>query len=311
MDSQYFTTTFEVAATPQEVFTAINNVRGWWSENIEGDTNTLQSEFLYHYQDVHRCRIKIIELHPNKRVVWHVLENHFKFTKDETEWKDTYVVFDILEKAGKTQVQFTHQGLVPTYECFKICQDAWTYYIQGSLKDLIVEGRGNPTPKDVEPSNPEMDSENQDQARDPISKSIFHRLLIEMPVEHVYNALTTQEGLAGWWTPETIAKPEIGSTLRFSFGPTYFKEMKVEELKPYHKVMWSCLHAQEEWIGTKLTFELSPHPKGTILCFHHDGWANYTPEFASCSYDWALFFRSLKFFCETGKGFPYPHFGNQ
>lgn len=139
-------------------------------------------------------------------------------------------------------------------------------------------------------------------------KSIYHRLLIQAPAEKVYHALTTQEGLAGWWTPETTAVPEIGSIARFAFGPDYFKEMEVVELNPCSSVKWRCIRAFEDWIGTTLTFELQPHQKGTVLLFHHDGWKEYTPEFASCSFDWALFFRSLKFLCETGKGFPYPDF---
>ncbi len=139
-------------------------------------------------------------------------------------------------------------------------------------------------------------------------KSIYHRLLIAAPAEKVYEALTTQEGLAGWWTPDTRATPETGSIARFAFGPSYFKEMEVTELTPFSSVQWRCLKGHEDWIGTTLSFGLQPHAKGTVLLFHHDGWKEYTPEFASCSYDWALFFRSLKFLCETGKGFPYPDF---
>lgn len=305
MENQDFTTTFAVDATPAEVFSAVNNVRGWWSENIEGNTDQLHGQFQYHYLDVHRCKIKITEFVPNKKVAWHVLENYFKFTTDKNEWRDTNVVFEITEKErGKTQLKFTHQGLVPTYECYKICHDAWTHYIQGSLKDLLIKGKGSPTPSEVETPLPGEPTPSVQQS----TKSICHRLLIEVPVETVYEALTLQESLAAWWTPETIAIPEIGSISKFSFGPDYFKEMKVESLKPYSKVKWLCLHAQEEWIGTTLTFELEPHVKGTILYFHHDGWADYTPEFAACSYTWALFFRSLKFLCETGTGFPYPDF---
>ena len=59
MKNNDFTTTILVDATPAQVFDAVNNVRGWWSENIEGDTKKLNSEFLYHYQDVHRCKMKI------------------------------------------------------------------------------------------------------------------------------------------------------------------------------------------------------------------------------------------------------------
>ncbi len=307
MENKDFTTSFYTNATTQQVFDAINNVRGWWSENIDGETGQPNSEFSYHYEDVHRCKMKITEFIPNKKVVWHVLDNYFKFTKDESEWKDTDIIFEIAEKDGKTELKFTHKGLVPEYECYNICHDAWTHYIQQSLKDLITTGKGSPTPKEI---NDASNGAPQSASPDDLSKetkNIYHRLLIEAPVEKVYEAITTQKGLAGWWTTETIAKPEVGSIMKFSFGD-YHKEIKIEELKPYSKVKWLCLKAFPEWIGTTLTFELEPHAKGSVLFFHHDGWKEYSNEFASCSYDWALFFRSLKFLCETGKGFPYPDF---
>jgi len=307
MKNEDFTTTILVDATASDVFSAINNVRGWWSENIDGDTDKLNSEFLYHYQDVHRAKMRITELVPNKKVVWHVLDNYFKFTKDESEWKDTNVVFEIAEKDGKTQLKFTHQGLVPDYECFNVCHDAWTHYIQDSLKNLILTGKGDATPKDVEQGTLKTQLPENELSREQ-TKSIYHKLLIEAPVEKVYGALTTQKGLAGWWTPDTVAKPEIGSVARFAFGPSYTKEMEITELKPYSSVKWLCLKAYQEWVGTTITFELEPHRKGSTLSFHHDGWAAYTSEFAGCSFDWALFLRSLKLLCETGKGIPYPDF---
>jgi uncharacterized protein YndB with AHSA1/START domain len=144
MTTKDFTTTILVDNTPEEVFDAINNVRGWWSEEIEGSTDKLNSEFDYHYEDVHRCKIKIVELVPNKKVVWSVLDNYFKFTKDKSEWKGTKIIFEIAEKENKTEMRFTHQGLVPAYECYEICRDAWTGYIQKSLRNLITSGVGQP-----------------------------------------------------------------------------------------------------------------------------------------------------------------------
>ena len=144
MTTKDFTTTILVDNTPEEVFDAINNVRGWWSEEIEGLTDKLNSEFDYHYEDVHSCKMKIIELVPNKKVVWLVLDNYFKFTKDKSEWKGTKIIFDIAGKDNKTEMRFTHQGLVPAYECYEICRDAWTGYIQKSLRNLITAGKGQP-----------------------------------------------------------------------------------------------------------------------------------------------------------------------
>lgn len=199
--------------------------------------------------------------------------------------------------------------MTPEYECYNVCHDAWTHYIQGSLKDLVETGKGKPTPGDTETSYAaDQVSSAEDVSNQSGLKSIWHRLLINAPAETVYEALTTQKGLAGWWTPDTVAEPQIGTMLKFTFMPDYTKEMRVDALKPYSLVKWTCLKAFEDWIGTTLSFELQPHAKGTVLLFHHDGWAAYTPEFASCTHDWGLFFRSLKLLCETGKGKPYPDF---
>jgi hypothetical protein len=156
MDNKNFTTTFLVNNSPEEVFNAINNVRGWWSENILGNTDKVGAEFLYHYKDVHICKLKIVEFVPGTKVVWLVLKNHFNFTKDQSEWKGNKIIFEILKKGNHTQLQFTQVGLTPDYECYKICHDAWTSYIQGSLRDLITSGKGKPNTKEDDSLNKEL-----------------------------------------------------------------------------------------------------------------------------------------------------------
>jgi hypothetical protein len=148
MNTPDFSTSILVDQTPQEVFDAVNNVRGWWSEEIEGSTDKLNDVFTYHYEDVHRCTMKLIEVIPAKKVVWLVLDNYFKFTEDKSEWTGNHIVFDISEKDGKTQLRMTQIGLVPDYECFDICRDSWTNYIQHSLRNLVTTGKGSPNGKD-------------------------------------------------------------------------------------------------------------------------------------------------------------------
>jgi hypothetical protein len=78
--------------------------------------------------------LKLIERVPNSKVVWRVLDNYFSFTKDKSEWKGTSLVFEVTTKGDKTKVHFTHRGLVPAYECFDMCSNAWDELIDGSLK---------------------------------------------------------------------------------------------------------------------------------------------------------------------------------
>jgi hypothetical protein len=144
MRNQNYIATFSVSRSPKEVFDAINNPRGWWSEEIEGTSNKVGSVFKYHYEDVHRCRIKVTKLIPGKKVGWLVLDNYFNFTRDKSEWKGTRIVFDIYKSGNKTKVRFTHVGLVPHYECYNVCRDAWDSYIRGSLRSLITTGKGQP-----------------------------------------------------------------------------------------------------------------------------------------------------------------------
>lgn len=148
MTNSNFTTKLVVDRTPEEVFKAVNNPRGWWSQNMEGETDQLGAVFYYHYKDVHRATFKITEFVPGQKVVWHVLHNDFNFIKDKTEWNGTDVVFEIAKKGDKTELRFTHVGLVPSYECYNVCEDAWSTYIKHSLYDLITKGKGDPTLKD-------------------------------------------------------------------------------------------------------------------------------------------------------------------
>lgn len=148
MKDENFTTSFSVSQSPDEVFAAIQNVRGWWSEEIDGGTAKLNDEFAYRNGDVHRCRMKLKEVVAGEKMVWQVLENYFKFTEDNTEWAGTEIVFDVSKKGNTTELQFTHRGLVPEFGCYDICSNAWGSYVTGSLKSLITTGKGKPNPKE-------------------------------------------------------------------------------------------------------------------------------------------------------------------
>jgi hypothetical protein len=149
MKTENFTTSFLVDQSPEEVFDAINNVRGWWSGEIDGSTDSLGDVFTYRYKDVYRTTQKITEMVPGKKVVWHVTDAELNFVKDKTEWNGTDIVFEIAKKDGKTEVRFTHVGLVPAFECYGGCSGAWGFYINDSLRNLIASGKGEPNQKET------------------------------------------------------------------------------------------------------------------------------------------------------------------
>jgi len=146
MTDQNFTTTLTVDQTPEEAFAAINNVRGWWSGDpgIEGSTDKLGDEFTYRYEPHHYSKQKITELIPGKKVVWLVLDSQLNFVDDKSEWKGTKITFEIAKNGAKTEIRFTHVGLVPDYECYGACSNAWGSYIKGSLRSLITTGKAQP-----------------------------------------------------------------------------------------------------------------------------------------------------------------------
>jgi uncharacterized protein YndB with AHSA1/START domain len=136
---------------------------------------------------------------------------------------------------------------------------------------------------------------------------ILHRVGIKSPVAEVYAALTTAEGLAGWWTINTQGKGnDIGGVVQFRFGAGGF-DMKVLELDPGKRVLWEVVDGPEEWIGTHVDWDLDQADDYTIVLFKHEGWKEPVEFMHHCSTKWAIYLMSLKSLIETGKGAPDPH----
>lgn len=142
MKNQDFTTSILVEQTPAQAYNAILNVRAWWSglygESFEGSSENVGDEFSFRAGDgAHYTKQKLVELVPNKKVVWLVTEANLSFVDKTDEWEGTMFGFEISQESGKTKIVFTHQGLVPEFECYNACAPAWTQYMQERLTAAI------------------------------------------------------------------------------------------------------------------------------------------------------------------------------
>jgi hypothetical protein len=142
MPTSNFTTTILVYNSANEVFNSINNVSGWWQGEIKGSSKKLNDEFEYRMLDIHFSKQKVVEIIPNEKVVWLVTDSNLSSFRNKSEWNGTKIIFEITEINGKTQLRFTHLGLVPSFQCYGDCSSAWELLVQQSLFSLITKGKG-------------------------------------------------------------------------------------------------------------------------------------------------------------------------
>jgi len=139
---------------------------------------------------------------------------------------------------------------------------------------------------------------------------IRHIITIDCPPDKVYKALTTKEGIQGWWTDNTVIEPGVGSIAEFIFGDKYCNKMEITDLQPNKRVAWLCKQGDKEWVGTDFTFDLEEQEGQTLLRFGQNNWKAPTDFYAYCNFQWGQYMVSLKAHCETGKGSPFISKGN-
>ncbi len=309
MENKDFTSTIIVDKSAAETFAAIKNFRGWWSEDIEGATDKPGETFFYHYKDIHLCKIKLVEETPEKKLVYTVVDNEFSFTNDKTEWIGTQLVFELTQEGQKTKVIFTHRGLVPEYECYNVCNDAWTGFIQKSLKDLINTGKGQPNPKD---GTNEINAENikkwkiNDSGKDRSYKFSFDT---KRSADEVFNILCDPNK---WWVGiygETITGgfKSVGDEFTFAAGDgVHYSVQKVTGLVPGRKIVWqvtksnlSFLQHKDEWTGTKIVMTVDHNGSTTHVQFTHEGLLPEIECYGACSNAWSQYMGNLKQYFDT------------
>lgn len=141
MNYKDYSYSFESSKTPEQNFDILLDVRKWWTglygEVIKGKSKIINDEFSFSAgSGVHYTKHRLIELVPNKKIVWEVTESNLSFLKNPDEWTGTKISFEISQQGNKTQITFLHQGLVPKIECYNGCAGAWTAYMDNLAEQL-------------------------------------------------------------------------------------------------------------------------------------------------------------------------------
>jgi len=143
MKEQDYHTTIMVNATALEAFNSIRNIPGWWTTVVEGNSAKAGDVFTVSFGETF-ITLKVVELIPEKKIIWQVIDCYKHWLKNKKEWQGTRISWEISNEENGTQIKFTHIGLVPGIECYKGCEKAWNSYLNESLYKLLSEGKGVP-----------------------------------------------------------------------------------------------------------------------------------------------------------------------
>ena len=136
-----FSTSIEIERSPGEVFSRLGEVSKWWSKDFEGASAQPGDEFVIHHPGSHYSRQKLVEVIPDRKIVWLVTESTLHWLqKDKHEWTNTRMVFTLYPQGENTLLHFVHEGLVPGKECYELCHQGWTMVILDRLITYITTG---------------------------------------------------------------------------------------------------------------------------------------------------------------------------
>ncbi len=137
-------------------------------------------------------------------------------------------------------------------------------------------------------------------------KKIIHVVHIHATPKEVYEAITTQKGLSGWWTTQVEAAEHEGGLIDFTFHGDFHPNMKQTTLDPNKLVEWQCVDGHANWRNNTFSFTLSDEDGETQLMFEQDYAAELSDEvYGTYNFNWGYYLWSLKQLCETGKGMPF------
>ena len=137
-------------------------------------------------------------------------------------------------------------------------------------------------------------------------RQIIHAVHIHAAPAAVYRAITTANGLRGWWTDRVDVDERPGGRIRFQFAGDFHPQMEQVALEPDRSVRWKCTGGNANWQDNTFAFVLHERKGETLLMFSQDYARELSDEvYGTYNYNWGYYLNSLKLLCETGTGQPF------
>jgi uncharacterized protein YndB with AHSA1/START domain len=311
MEKINYTATIAVAQSAKEVFHAITDVANWWSKDFEGSSSKLNDEFIIHHPNQHFSKQKLVEVVPDKKIVWLVIDSAlYWLEKDKQEWTNTKMIFEISNTGSKTVLHFTHEGLVAEKECYAMCERGWAMIIKDWLFHFITVGSPSAEmPKAAELRNQLLKDKNK------MEKKNYHRTITVNASSD--EAMRKINQVNHWWKHDFSGSAEkLNDRFTVPFGDLNgeksFVDFVVSEIVPNKKIVWKVTNCnlpwfkdKTEWNNTEVVFEISFENNKTKIDFTHIGLVPGIECYDACEKGWdGHVTNSLLSFINEGKGNP-------
>lgn len=137
-------------------------------------------------------------------------------------------------------------------------------------------------------------------------KTIMHFFRIHASPDKVFEALTTSEGLAGWWSRDVREAQGVGGLVRFRFLEGFNPVMEVTRQEQGRSVAWKCIDGHDKWWDNTFSFDIRPNDDESDLMFIQEYAIGLSDEdYGQYNFNWGYYLGSLKKLCETGTGTPF------
>jgi hypothetical protein len=285
MKNNNYHTSIEVSQSPKEVFNALKNVSNWWSTEFEGNSAKLNDEFIIHHPGMHYSKQKLVEVIPDKKIVWLVTESSLDWLKnDKQEWTNTKMIFEIESKDHHTILHFTHEGLLPEKECYAMCEKGWNLIINDWLFHLITVG--SPSAE----MSKAAEIRNQHFGNKTDHKNYHKSIVVNASKKEALKKISE----VVWWKEDFTGSAEkMGDTFTVPFGEPSFVDFVVSGFIPDERVAWKVTDCflpwfqnKKEWNDTEVVFDLSEEGGKTKIDFTHIGLVPEAECYEVCEEGW-------------------------